>query len=358
MLFSYAFFWKGFTGLSITIISILTSSPSCRRRARSDGRNEWLGLFARFPPVSPNTPIADFLKCRKTTRRGWVIAQPALQCSPNATYPAVCRPSGRFVHDSSSKARRSLTKQRSSIPQPPALSYAEYGEPSKRRSRTCLRRTLPGEVALFCQTPGSSAPHITPPRSPEAFRHSSTRRIAIVKSATSWKIPAHDFSLRTDRFLKVHAWLDCLSFVTSIPHVLQRLAQPNFAALFASTTAHAPAPVEPTEPNAGGPSLFQRYDRTLRRVSCFRTATSSRTSTNSSDPAPFPSPTTTSCCAFLAALPHLRTQRCPQPNLHLGGNAGTDAAFQRPQSLRPDHEGGRDYGAARSSCNERALPGS
>jgi len=63
VLFSYAFFWKGFTGLSITIISILTLFVVMQ----ATGRIRWSerfrrGLSGMVPPISPTTPIADFLK--------------------------------------------------------------------------------------------------------------------------------------------------------------------------------------------------------------------------------------------------------------------------------------------------------
>src|SRR6185369_15100436 len=58
VLFSYAFFWKGFTGLSITIISILTLFAVMQ----ATGKIRWSDRMARgfvpkIPrPVSPNTP--------------------------------------------------------------------------------------------------------------------------------------------------------------------------------------------------------------------------------------------------------------------------------------------------------------
>jgi len=63
VLFSYAFFWKGFTGLSITIISILTLFVVMQ----ATGRIRWSerfrrGLSGMVPPIPPTTPIADFLK--------------------------------------------------------------------------------------------------------------------------------------------------------------------------------------------------------------------------------------------------------------------------------------------------------
>ena len=63
VLFSYAFFWKGFTGLSITIISILTLFVVMQ----ATGRIRWSerfrrGLAGMVPPIPPTTPIADFLK--------------------------------------------------------------------------------------------------------------------------------------------------------------------------------------------------------------------------------------------------------------------------------------------------------
>jgi len=64
VLFSYAFFWKGFTGLSITIISILTLFAVMQ----ATGKIRWSDRMARgfvpkIPrPVSPNTPLADFLE--------------------------------------------------------------------------------------------------------------------------------------------------------------------------------------------------------------------------------------------------------------------------------------------------------
>jgi inner membrane protein involved in colicin E2 resistance len=64
VLFSYAFFWKGFTGLSITVISILTLFVVMQ----ATGKIRWSdrmarGFASRIPgPVSPNTPLADFLE--------------------------------------------------------------------------------------------------------------------------------------------------------------------------------------------------------------------------------------------------------------------------------------------------------
>ena len=64
VLFSYAFFWKGFTGLSITIISILTLFVVMQ----ATGRIRWSEKFGRglaakiASPIPPNTPIADFLE--------------------------------------------------------------------------------------------------------------------------------------------------------------------------------------------------------------------------------------------------------------------------------------------------------
>jgi hypothetical protein len=43
VLFSYAFFWKGFTGLSITVISILTLFVVMQ----ATGRISWAEKFAR-----------------------------------------------------------------------------------------------------------------------------------------------------------------------------------------------------------------------------------------------------------------------------------------------------------------------
>jgi asparagine N-glycosylation enzyme membrane subunit Stt3 len=64
VLFSYAFFWKGFTGLSITIISILTLFVVMQ----VTGRIRWSEKFARkiMPrvavPTGTSTPLADFLE--------------------------------------------------------------------------------------------------------------------------------------------------------------------------------------------------------------------------------------------------------------------------------------------------------
>jgi inner membrane protein involved in colicin E2 resistance len=64
VLFSYAFFWKGFTGLSITIISILTLFVVMQ----ATGNIRWSEKFGRgftsriAPPIPPNTPLADFLE--------------------------------------------------------------------------------------------------------------------------------------------------------------------------------------------------------------------------------------------------------------------------------------------------------
>ena len=64
VLFSYAFFWKGFTGLSITIISILTLFVVMQ----ATGRIRWSEKFARkiMPrvavPTGASTPLADFLE--------------------------------------------------------------------------------------------------------------------------------------------------------------------------------------------------------------------------------------------------------------------------------------------------------
>jgi hypothetical protein len=52
VLFSYAFFWKGFTGLSITIIAILTLFVVMQ----ATGRIRWSERFApRVPDPLPNT---------------------------------------------------------------------------------------------------------------------------------------------------------------------------------------------------------------------------------------------------------------------------------------------------------------
>ena len=64
VLFSYAFFWKGFTGLSITIISILTLFAVMQ----ATGKIRWSdrmarGFVSRIPgAVPPTTPLADFLE--------------------------------------------------------------------------------------------------------------------------------------------------------------------------------------------------------------------------------------------------------------------------------------------------------
>ena len=64
VLFSYAFFWKGFTGLSITVISILTLFVVMQ----ATGRIRWSEKFSRglvsriAPPIPPTTPLADFLE--------------------------------------------------------------------------------------------------------------------------------------------------------------------------------------------------------------------------------------------------------------------------------------------------------
>jgi len=51
VVFSYAFFWKGFTGLTITIISVITLFIVMQ----ATGRIRWSDKFARRPDLSQNS---------------------------------------------------------------------------------------------------------------------------------------------------------------------------------------------------------------------------------------------------------------------------------------------------------------
>ncbi len=51
VVFSYAFFWKGFTGLTITIISVITLFIVMQ----ATGRIRWADKFARRPDLSQNS---------------------------------------------------------------------------------------------------------------------------------------------------------------------------------------------------------------------------------------------------------------------------------------------------------------
>jgi hypothetical protein len=51
VLFSYAFFWKGFTGLSITVISVITLFVVMQ----ATGRIRWSERFSRYATISPPT---------------------------------------------------------------------------------------------------------------------------------------------------------------------------------------------------------------------------------------------------------------------------------------------------------------
>jgi inner membrane protein involved in colicin E2 resistance len=51
VLFSYAFFWKGFTGLSITVISVITLFVVMQ----ATGRIRWSERFSRYAAIPPGT---------------------------------------------------------------------------------------------------------------------------------------------------------------------------------------------------------------------------------------------------------------------------------------------------------------
>jgi inner membrane protein involved in colicin E2 resistance len=54
VLFSYAFFWKGFTGLAITVISVITLFVVMQ----ATGRIRWSERFSSFAPSGPGLPLA------------------------------------------------------------------------------------------------------------------------------------------------------------------------------------------------------------------------------------------------------------------------------------------------------------
>src|SRR5580765_103532 len=49
VLFSYAFFWKGFTGLSITVISVITLFVVMQ----ATGRIRWADRFSKYAAIPP-----------------------------------------------------------------------------------------------------------------------------------------------------------------------------------------------------------------------------------------------------------------------------------------------------------------
>jgi hypothetical protein len=52
VVFSYAFFWKGFTGLSITVIAVITLFVVMQ----ATGRIKWSEKFARSPAGTAPSP--------------------------------------------------------------------------------------------------------------------------------------------------------------------------------------------------------------------------------------------------------------------------------------------------------------